>query len=137
MLFLPKWYNKGIVFVKDLLHIYRNFLSLNNLTRISGLVDINFLDYYKMKILINKFLVQNKLNLANLQYIYQDPILPNHVKILFKSKTGSRDMYEILNTQKVEPKMKRKWDNDLNLNIDSITLKNIFFKLYFCNHLLL
>ena len=35
-------------------------------------------------------------------------------------------MYEILNTQMVEPKMKRKWDNDLNLNIDNVTLKNIF-----------
>ena len=79
-----------------------------------------------MKILVNTFLVQKKLNLANLQYIYQDPILPNHVKILYKSKTGSRDMYEILNTQMVEPKMKRKWDNDLNLNIDNVTLKNIF-----------
>ena len=80
-----------------------------------------------MKILINKFLVQNKLSLANLQYIYQDPILPNHVKILYKSKTGSRDMYEILNTpQMAEPKMKRKWDNDLNLHIDIVTLKTIF-----------
>ena len=121
--FFPNWYNKGIVFVKDVVDKNGHFLSLRDISNIYKLDNIGFLDYYKMKILINKSLSQNLDGINNYSL---GPVIPHHTTILYVNKKGSKDMYNTLNHNQLEPKMKKKWNEDLNIIIDSITWKAIF-----------
>ena len=125
-LYLQNWHDKGILYVKDLLDSNGNFLSSTALSTNYGFHVNNFLDYYKIKILVNKFLLQNNFDPTSMKNLEYHLLLPQHLKILYKSSKGSRDMYNIINKQNFEPKMKKKWDKDFNIIIDKITWRNIF-----------
>ena len=57
------------------------------------------------------------------------PVFPFHVKILFKSHSGARDMYIALNKpgNVEEDKIRTKWSSDLSVNLDSETWDTVFY----------
>ncbi len=123
--YYPNWLNKGVIFIKDVLNFDNEFLSLERLNEVYNLGETNFLNYYKIKLQVKQFMNQH--NFFEMEHIpLTSPIFPFHVKILYKSKKGSRDMYNQININTTEPKMKNKWNHDLNLFIDPITWRQIF-----------
>ena len=52
------------------------------------------------------------------------------MSILVDYKQGCKGIYNISNTQEVESKYKLKWNKDLTLNIDNLTLKCVFKQIF-------
>ena len=125
-IFESEWYEHGIRYIGDLLSETGNILSREELQRMYNLRNINILDYYRIKLLVRSFMnkyaqVTNE-NCARVV----GPFIPFHVKILFKSQKGAGDIYKMLNNSSYEPKMKNKWNHELNIEIDERTWQNIF-----------
>ena len=91
-----------------------------------NLRNINILDYYRIKLLVRSFM--NKYAQVTNENCVRvvGPFIPFHVKILFKSQKGAGDIYKMLNNSSYEPKMKNKWNHELNIEIDERTWQNIF-----------
>ena len=107
----------GIRYIGDLLSETGNILSREELQRMYNLRNINILDHYKIKLLARSFM--NK-------YAQVTNENCKNVKILFKSQKGAEDIYKMLNNSSYEPKMKNKWNHELNIEIDERTWQNIF-----------
>lgn len=122
-LFYPSWFKKGIVFIKDILNNDGSLLSTEQILDIYKLNNINFLEYHRIKLLVNKFLSLSKSEITNHQ---QGPIMPHHIKVLYMNKKGIRDMYNNLNRIPFQSKMKIKWKDDLDSEIDNLTWRCIF-----------
>ena len=89
----------------------------------------NFLDYLQVQLAWKKFLKENKL-LLNKTEFFQKPYIPHHFSILHQLQNGSRGIYNMINTNRIEGKYKLKWNVDLNLNIDDLTWKNVFKQIF-------
>ena len=59
-LFFKHWFDKGIIFVTDLLDENGNFQSIENPQVCYNMTTINFLDYLSVKFAIKNFLSVNK-----------------------------------------------------------------------------
>ena len=91
-----------------------------------NLRNINILDYYRIKLLVRSFMNKYaQVTNENCAGVVR-PFIQFHVKILFKSQKGAGDIYKILNNSSYEPKMKNKWNHELNIEIDERTWQNIF-----------
>ena len=53
------------------------------------------------------------------------PILPAHLKIFFKSQKGATDIYKVMNKSSVQPKMKVKWCQEMNEEIENFVWRKI------------
>ena len=67
----------------------------------------------------NAFLITKKSSFSR-------PFILHHISMLLNCKQGCKDIYNMINTHKVECKYKVKWNKDLTLNIDNLTWKNVF-----------
>lgn len=123
--FYKKLYEKGIIHVNDLIDDSNNFLSCEQLnTKLKS--NINFIDHLSLINATKQML--NNMNCKELKKVHC-PYIPNNIRILLKSKSGSKDMYDILKYNLSKPVSREKWDNLFdNLNIENwkIIYKNIF-----------
>ena len=70
--------------------------------------NINILDYYRVKLLVQNFISKNK---CGENFHYARPSLPFHLKILMKSKKGCQDFYDIFVSDIVKkPIPQIKWE---------------------------
>ena len=61
-------------------------------------------------------------NSGNVQY----PVILQHLSILFKSPTGAKDMYNLVNTKDIHLNCVTKWSLDLGTGADKYKWKMIF-----------
>ena len=85
-------------------------------------IKMNFLQYHSLKKAIEVNLKKN--NISKFSSKLQYPLIPNNIQIFLKSKKGSKDMYDVLNTNKSSPTSQTKWN--LIYNFDKETWKNIY-----------
>ena len=117
--YLRNWHVKGINFVSDVINDQGQVMNMGELFTNHGLIIKNFLEYMKFKDLISKFLKKVEYNEQNYQKDFICPILPSHIKIIFKNSKGIKDMYNCMNVNdNYMPKFKEKWNVDLALQID-------------------
>ena len=119
ILYFPHWYNKGIIYVSDL--IKANSLEVFTIEELKKCITF----HYTIKILVTKF-IKSHVNDHQPFIQCERPFIPQHIAILYKNTKGSRDMYNVLNFSAVEPKMKQKWNRDLNKIIDKQTWQNTY-----------
>ena len=100
-------------------------MSMDQISVTYKIRNINFLNYFQVKISLQKFmqLHTEKLNHGK---IVNRPFLPNHIKIIFKQIKGSKDMYNIINNVPSAPKLIVKWHDRLNMYFDDCVWKQIF-----------
>ena len=84
------------------------------------------MDYYRVKLSVKKFLNQYNFQSLTDRNIPIYPVIPQHINILYKSKTGSKDMYSVINLATKIPKFKEKWYSKLNIRINNYTWKQVF-----------
>ena len=115
-LFLPKhWNNKGIISIADMIYENGNYISQNNLKMVYH-VRTNFLEYHRVFTCARIYL--NKQNHACKER--KKPTIPNQIKIICKSKKGSKDFYAILFNQntKDDTTYYSFWEEALGFTID-------------------
>ena len=81
-------------------------------------LKINFLDYYRIKILIGIYLKKHQLvkgNLLDLCY----PFIPKHLLSLYRNSNARKGIYNKLNEANVELSFKAKWNFDLTLTLNN------------------
>ena len=122
--FIPKWFSSGIGFVSDVLDDQGVLLTQQQLEQKFS-VNINFLDYYRVKFSVGLFL-RNNSNLDGSLEQPTQPFIPNHIAFLSKNKTA-KGIYEKLKCKnKTQMAFQRKWHNDLNLNLDHASRQYVF-----------
>ena len=108
-LFIPEWFNKGINLASDVVDEQGNFMSIRNLQILYNIEDINFLQYLKIKINTLNFMKNN--NFLNEPILR--PVIPHHIKIIFKSNKGAKDFNKYAQCSlKNEHSMKEKWNEE-------------------------
>ena len=125
--FFPHWFRKGIIFINDVIDCNFRFLSLQSLNTLYNINELDFLNYYKIKLQVESFLSKHLCEEMEIENYPQLPFLPFQIKILYKNIKGGRDFYNLLTkTNLPEPKMKSKWNQDLNIIIDKFTWRNVY-----------
>ena len=90
-LYLPHWYKKGIICLGDMISNEGVFVTQNLLQSIFG-IKTNFLEYHRVITCIKGTLAKLRLKCT----VSVKPIYPNNIRLLQKSKKGSRDFYKVL-----------------------------------------
>ena len=125
-LHFPNWKERGINLVGDVIN--KDTGNMYTFQELSNRYNIhpNILDYHRLKIIILKIKRVSNLDLNNLPLDYS-PVLPSHLKILWKHKKGAQDMYrQLTNMNNIIPRNQEKWSNFLNLIIDCSTWTDIY-----------
>ena len=93
-LFFPKWYNRGIVTVGDIVDVNGNVLEQKDLEKKFDLPSINILDYYRVKILTNVFVKKHR---KEDLFTVALPTIPKSLTVLILNKKGNRGIYDYIN----------------------------------------
>ena len=89
---------------------------MTELQEMYNLSYVNALDYYRIKLLTKAFISKNK---PDIKYnLEMRPFIPTHLKIFFKQQKGASLFYKTINKSSYEPKMKTKWCQEINQEID-------------------
>ena len=109
-MFFPDWSLKGIKTVADLLDPDGNVITIESLRKTYKFTP-NILNYYTMKSLTSNF-VKRYRNGNN--FTISRPFVPFHSAILLSPNCRSKSFYQtLLETDRVEPCNKSKWDTEL------------------------
>ena len=92
-LYFPKWSNKGISMVGDIIDDQWNVLISPEVLKRKFEFSFNILDYCRLKYLVKTFITTNKEEGPS---NYLRTCCPFHLKILYKSKKGCKDFYNLL-----------------------------------------
>ncbi|XP_071139100.1 uncharacterized protein [Mytilus edulis] len=108
--FYRSWYNKGIVFVNDVISNSGKFLSYG---KIKDKFDIsgNIMMYNSIISALNK----TKMLYSRGDNKLTEPFIPSFVQTILKRKKGTKDIYWML-IPKVVPNGEKKWNQILELN---------------------
>ena len=128
-LYIKDWFNKGIIYVKDILNLNGSMMTQQQLQNFYKINITNFLEYHKVKIVIEKFLNKN-LNNINFPVHTIYPAIPQHMNILYRYNASSQDFYKLLDQHDFQFPLKEKWDNILDATINLETWQ-IFLKACF------
>ena len=123
-LYFSNWFRKGIHTVSDV--VRSNSIEVKSFQELKleySFPKMNLLEYYRVRGLLTNFFNEHK---DDIEINHQRPQIPQHIKILFKNKKGTRDMYNALNYSRTNPKMKLKWNRDLNITLNDINWKQVF-----------
>ena len=126
-LFLPNWFNKGIISIGDLTYDNGDFLSQNIMKKTYN-IKTNFLEFHRVTTCVNRYMAKLKEKCTK----HQKPLLPNQIKVLQKSKKGSKDFYRILNKADLGSLFSNYsfWEEALHINI-SKDKWNLIFRICF------
>ena len=135
-MYLPTWYEKGIVTVADVINDLGTVMELDTLKRVYGINTINPLHYLRVQQNVKEFLKKYRFGQSNR---VERPFVPFYVKILYENKKGASVFNRLIKKKdKNEHSMKDKWQVDLNIRVDDTAWKNIFNSCYksLCNNTL-
>ena len=110
--------------IRKVEHENGSLQSMMELKKLYNLPHVNVLEYYRIKLLTKAFL--DKLEPDLIHYREMGPFLPTQLKIFFKSQKGATDIYKVMNKSSVQPKMKVKWCQEMNEEIENFVWRNIF-----------
>ncbi|XP_052074422.1 uncharacterized protein LOC127712168 [Mytilus californianus] len=121
--FYKNWFNKGIVFINDIISDAGKILSLEQLEE-TFKVDRNVMKYNSIISAVKN---------ARKGYVFDNyklvtPFIPSFAKIFFKSSRGTKDMYSLLIRNNIVSTGQKKWDQILNVDENEW---RIIFKLPF------
>ena len=121
-LFLPNWYRKGINLPADIIHANEDFMAERTL-KSKYHIEANCLEYHRVITSVSVYL--SKLNITS--KVHQKPNIPNHIRLLLKSKNGSKDFYRIImNNSCSDVKQSLFWEQTLLVTLSEKTWKIIF-----------
>ena len=122
-LYLPDWYQKGVITVADVVS-YNKVISYEELCQKFS-ARFNYLNYLSVKCKINILLTKFGYALENI--ILERPFVPVNLKYILKSKKGVGTIYRIFHTNfQNDHKMKSKWNQEFEICIDHDTWRMLF-----------
>ena len=126
--FLPKWFNKGIYLIVDILSSDGKMIK-NAEIELKYNFKINFLNYFTVRSGLNDFLKQYW-HKDSTTCNYTRPSIPTHMKPLIRSHSSCKHFYNILKNvdNNVEKKSETKWKPILQH--DQIFSKDIWNTIY-------
>ena len=124
-LFKKYWNSNGISVIGHIVNSDFQILKREELESKYNFCINNFLDYFQIHTTVKRFLMNNAF-LITKKSSFSRPFIPHHISMLLNCKQGCKNIYNMINTHKVECKYKVKWNKDLTLNIDNLTWKNVF-----------
>ena len=120
-LYIPELYQRGVLFPVDLVN-NGNIMTRENIAMYYN-ISLDFLTYHRLFLCLKNFFQTRKLKTN----IIQRPIFPTQIKLLSKSKKGTKDFYNILLPVNIQGNnFKQKWEANLNLTLNLLTWKNIY-----------
>ena len=122
-IFLPMWYKNGITTVGDLVNEDGYILEQNEIEERYNLPKTNFLDYYRVKLLINKF---NKTYKKGNNFCFLQPYIPMNLRFLLLNKSGTKGIYKKLNKAEVKMEIIGKWHNDVAVELHQTAWQHKF-----------
>ena len=124
-IFYKDWFNKKIIFVRDIINPGNGqILNFEQIKLKFNLKTHNYIEYYRLRSMVNSFISKCFNNLT--PHIQTRPIMPFHLRMLFKNNnTCSKTIYRMLNFDQTVH-VNKKWDRDLNVNIDMDSWKLIY-----------
>ena len=121
--FYRRWYEKHVIFIKDLLNIDGKIMSFDEFLN-KYRIQCNFLQFQGIKTAITNYMQQSNIDLSIDPLPLTHCVIPFNIKIILKHRKGSQDMYRLLTYKTVLPKSQTKW-NGVFQNID-LNWKNIY-----------
>ena len=124
-LFFPKWFQSGIEYVGDLVDKNWHFIDNNCLKQKYNLTLNNFLEVYRLRHLVIKYIstckVKHKAN-------FQRPSIPRHILFVLANKEKARGFYKILLEKPLNfhLNLNKKWKNELSLDLSEEVWSKIF-----------
>ena len=114
--FYQRWYDRNIIFIKDLLNSEGKLLSFEQFQNKYDL-RCHFLQFLGIKTAVGNYIRQLEINLSIDPEPLMNCVIPFNVKLILKHKKGSQDMYRLLVYKTVIPKSQIKW-NQVFQNVD-------------------
>lgn len=105
--FLKKWYDRNINFIKDLINDNGTFLTFTQFVD-KYEIQTNFLEFYGIKSVVENYVRRIGIHFNSI--VLTNILLPFNVKGICKNKKGCKDMYEILNSKVIVAKNELKWN---------------------------
>ena len=113
--FHKKWFDKGIIFIHDLVDDTGNFLNLHDIQNNLG-IETNFLEVNGLLRALNNF--KNKFDFAICNHNILRPTVPCSVKIIQYDKKGCQRINKILSNNNCVPVAQAKWQNEFLPHVD-------------------
>ena len=114
--FYRRWYEKHVVFIKDLLNIDGKIMSFEEFQD-KYEIQCNVLQFLGIKTVITNYMQQSNIDLSIEPLPLTHCVIPFNIKLILKQRKGSQDVYRLLTYKTVLPKSQTKW-NEIFLNID-------------------
>ena len=132
ILYYPRWYEKGIRTVGDIVNNHGSVMSQPEIQGMFNIQRINFLEYYRIKIVVDNFIKKHR-NSASFNFV--QPCILNTLSFVLSGAKPSKYFYEKLNkcSSRLEMAFKKKWHDDLNLDFHDNEWRCLFgicFKQY-------
>ena len=115
-LWIKTWYQKGLLYVNDLLAENGNFYSQTDIERKYN-IKTNFVQFQGMIQAVKLYARRNYVE--NFTKKLEYPIIPNTIALFTKSKKGGKIFYIILNKNEEKPTSQSKWENIYNIEDDT------------------
>ena len=136
-MFLPKWFEKGIITIADVIEDSGVLMKLDDIKRKYSIDHINPLHYLRVQKNVKCFIQKYKLSEI---YMVERPFVPFQLKYIWANKKGVSAYYKIINQLNENIHiMKYKWQRELQVSFDEQLWKNIFSICYksVCNNSLI
>ena len=125
-MYLPKWLEKGIVSVSDILKSDGSVMTLDEIRYKYNFTSINRLHFLRVQRNVKDMIKKHK-SLSSHNIEAQRPFVPFYLIPLWKNKKGASGFNAILSkNNENKNKMKTHWEIDLEINIDADTWRLIF-----------
>ena len=125
-MYLPKWLEKGIVSVSDILKSDGSVMTLDEIRYKYNFTSINPLHFLRVQRNVKDMIKKHK-SLSSHNIEAQRPFVPFYLIPLWKNKKGASGFNAILSKiNENKNKMKTHWEIDLEINIDADTWRLIF-----------
>ena len=105
-IFYREWFNKGIMYVNDLINEKGDFYTETEFSYKTG-IRTNFLQYNGLIKTIKNYLKYMHLEITHKE---QCPFIPSHISTLLKQNKGSKAMYNTLNKSLDKPTGQGTWN---------------------------
>ena len=108
-----KWFEKGIVFIYDIIDSNGNFLTFDYIYNILR-IQTNIVEYQGLIRSITMY--RERLKISQNVSTISRPDIPTAIKLLLWNKKGGKLFYQILTDNQSTPTSQGKWQNELNID---------------------